>query len=184
MRKIKISLIFTGLLSVLLSKSISAQCFSQPDKNPHDIVYCRMTEQELPQIKVVYGRPDAKDEIVFGTQVPFGKIWRTGTNEATEIRFYQDVMFGNKFVEAGTYVLYTIPNKNTWTIILNKKTDSYGAFFYDPEENIVNLEIQITRGRMLENFSIGFKKEAIGSSQMVLAWATTRVQIPISQKKS
>ena len=115
MRKIKISLIITGLLSVLNSNRISAQCFSQLDKNPHDIVYCRNSEEELPQVKVVYGRPDARDQIVFGTQVPFGKIWRTGTNEATEIRFYQDVMFGDKFVEAGTYVLYTIPQINTWT---------------------------------------------------------------------
>ena len=183
MRKIRISSIIIGLLAVLLNKGLNAQIFSQLDKNPHDIVYDRMNEGELPQVKVVYGRPNATDKKVFGTQVPYGKIWRTGSNEATEIRFYQDVMFGNKFIEAGTYVLYTIPNKNTWTIILNKNTDSYGTFFYNPEDDIVNLKIQTTKGEMLENFSIGFKDQDYGSSQMVLAWATTRVQILISQKK-
>ena len=182
MRKINIRLIIIGL-SVLFSKGISAQRLGQLDKNPHDIVYNRMNDEEVPQVKVVYGRPNTMDKKVFGTRVPYGKIWRTGSNEATEIRFYQDVMFGGEFIEAGTYVLYTIPNKKTWTIILNKNTDSYGTFFYNPEDDIVNLEIQTTKGEMLENFSIGFKNRKHGSSQMVLAWATTRVQIPISQKK-
>ena len=183
MSKIKISWIIIGLSSVLFNRGLSAQSFSQLDENPHDIVYCGKHEEGLPKVKVVYGRPEAKDEKVFGTQVPYGKIWRTGSNEATEIRFYKDVIFGNKFVAAGTYVLYTIPNKDSWVIILNKNTDSTGTFFYDPEDDIVNLEIQTTKGEMLENFSIGFKEQKLGFSQMVLAWATTRVQIPIVQNK-
>jgi len=182
MRKIIICSIIILLYSVLFTKGLSAQCFSQLDKNPHDVVYYGMHEVDLPQVKVVYGRPYTKDKKVFGTHVPYGKIWRTGSNEATEIRFYKDVVFGDKIVKAGTYVLYTIPNEDNWTIILNKNTDSFGAFFYDPEDDIVNLEIKATKGKMQENFSIGFQTQEYGS-QMILAWATTRVQIPLSQKK-
>jgi len=182
MRKIEIYSLIIGLSSVLFTKGLTAQCFSQLDNNPHDIVYYGMNEVDLPQVKVVYGRPNAADEKVFGTQVPYGKIWRTGSNEATEIRFYKDVVFGGEFVKAGTYVLYTIPNENTWTIILNNNTDSFGAFFYNPEDDIVKLEIQTTKGEMLDDFSIGFQTQKYGS-QMVLAWAKTRVQIPLSQKQ-
>ena len=182
MKKIKIYSIIIGLSSMFLTKGLSAQCFSQLDRNPHDIVYYGMNELDLPPVKVVYGRPNTTDEKVFGTQVPYGKIWRTGSNEATEIRFYKDVVFGGKIVKAGTYVLYTVPNENTWTIILNNNTDSFGAFFYNPEDDIVKLEIQSTKGEMMENFSIGFQTQEYGS-QMVLAWARTRVQIPLAQKK-
>lgn len=179
MGNIKIYTIIIGLSSVLFfARGLSAQSFDSLDKNPHDIVYYRTAKMGMPQVKVTYGRPDAKDQKVFGTQVPYGKIWITGSDESTEIKFYQDVMFGNKFVKAGTYVLYTIPNENFWTIILNKKTDTYGVCFYDPKENIAKLEVPTIKGEMLMSFSIGFKSQNYGS-QMVLGWARTRVMIPL-----
>ena len=134
-------------------------------------------------VVVEYGRPGVKDRKIFGDVIPFGKVWRTGANEATTISFPHNIHIEGKEIAAGKYGLFTIPNKDSWIIILNKNTDSTGTFFYDPEDDIVNLEIQTTKGEMLENFSIGFKKQEFGFSQMVLAWATTRVQIPISQKK-
>jgi hypothetical protein len=179
MGNIKIYTIIIGLSSVLLlTKGLKAQSFDSLDKNPHDIVYYRTVKMNLPQVKVVYGRPEAEDQKVFGTQVPYGKIWITGSDESTEIKFYQDVMFGNKFVKAGTYVLYTIPNENFWTIILNKKTDTYGVCFYDPNEDVAKLEVPTIKGEMLKSFSIGFKTQNYGS-QMVLGWAKTRVLIPL-----
>ena len=65
-------------LSLMNSQDGIAQLFNDMDKNPHDIVYYRPTKEGTPQIKVIYGRPKAKDNKVFGTQVPFGKIWNTG----------------------------------------------------------------------------------------------------------
>ncbi len=179
MGNIKIYTIIIGLSTVLLfPNGLSAQSFDSLDTNPHDIVYHRSGKMGLPQVKVIYGRPVANDQKVFGTQVPFGEIWITGSDESTEIKFYQDVMFGNKFVKAGTYVLYTIPNENYWTIILNKKTDTYGVCFYNPKEDVAKLEIPTVQGDMLESFSIGFKTQDYGS-QMVLGWAKTRVHIPL-----
>lgn len=160
------------------SPESKAQRFNDMDKNPHDIVYYRPSDQGTPQIKVIYGRPKANDDKVFGTQVPYGKIWDTGSNESTEIRFYCDVMFGNKFVKAGNYSLYTIPNKNYWIVILNGKTDTYGAHFYNPKFNIATIEVPAVKGQSMENFSIGFSSKNYGT-QMVLAWADTRVKIPL-----
>ncbi len=184
MKKIKIYTLIMIIATVaLFNTNINAQCFNDLDKSPHDIVYQRMGKKGTPQIKVIYGRPNASDEVVFGTQIPYGEIWRTGSNEATEIKFYTDVMFGNKFVKAGTYVLYTIPNENYWTIILNGKTDSLGAFFYNPKYNIAKIEVPASKGIMLNNFSIAFKTKSYGS-QMVLAWAKTRVKIPLYTEES
>ena len=165
-------------LSMFNSQQSMAQLFNDMDKNPHDIVYYRAAKEETPQIKVIYGRPKAEDNKVFGTQIPFGKIWNTGSNESTEVRFYCDVMFGNKFVKAGTYSLYTIPNKNYWIVILNGKTDTYGAHFYNPKFNIATIEVPAVKGQNIENFSIGFASKTYGT-QMVLAWADIRVKIPL-----
>ena len=175
--------LYIAFLSTLLFASAginhcSAQAFNHIDKDPHDIVYYKSGIEEIPQIKVVYGRPKAKDHEVFGTQVPYGEIWKTGSNESTEVKFYCDVMFGNKFIKAGTYSLYTIPNKNYWVIILNGKTDTYGAHFYNPKFNIAAIEVPAIKGERIENFSIGFDTKKYGT-QMVLAWAETRVRIPL-----
>jgi len=184
MKKIKNYSIYIVVLFVLQGiNEMNAQKFNRLDKSPHDIVYCRPDKNDDPQIKVVYGRPNAHDEKVFGTQIPYGKVWRTGSNEATEIKFYQDVMFGNKYVKAGTYVLYTIPKENYWTIILNTNTDSYGSYFYNPKKNIAKIEVPSGEGEMLEHFSIAFNSKNYGS-QMVLAWAKTRVKIPLYTEKS
>ena len=170
--------IFFLTLALSLNQEVIAQQFDDTDENPHDIVYYRPGGEGAPQIKVIYGRPKAQDDKVFGTQVPFGKIWNTGINESTEIRFYCDVMFGNKFVKAGTYSLYTIPNKNYWIVILNGKTDTYGTHFYDPKYNVATIDIPAIKGQSLENFSIGFISKNYGT-QMILAWAETRVKIPL-----
>jgi len=163
---------------LFISQKAVAQQFNEMDQNPHDIVYYKPNAEDTPQIKVIYGRPKAKDAKVFGTQVPYGQIWDTGSNEATEVRFYCDVMFGNKYVKAGTYSLYTIPNKNYWIVILNGKTDTYGAHFYNPKFNIATIEVPAIKGQKLENFSIGFTTKEYGT-QMTLAWAETRVKIPL-----
>jgi len=184
MDKLKLySIALTILVFMLELTEMKAQKFSCLDNSPHDISYFKTNNNTIPLVKVVYGRPGANDEKVFGTQIPYGKIWETGSNEATEIKFYQDIMFGNKFVKAGTYVLYTIPSKNYWTIILNSNTDTYGTYFYNPETNVAKIEVPASKGEMIKNFSIGFSTKNYGS-QMVLAWGKTRVKIPLYLEQS
>ncbi len=172
------------MIFVIFIKNVTAQSFIPLDKSPHDIVYYRsFDESAFPIIKVVYGRPNTKDDEIFGSQVPFGKVWRTGSNESTEIKFYQDIMFGNKFVKAGTYVLYTIPNEHYWTVILNDKTDTEGSFFYNSDNDVAKIKVPANEGEMIQDFTIGFNKQAYGP-QMVLAWAKTRIKIPLYTESS
>ena len=167
----------TFLFTLFVSES-QAQNFSELDKVPHDIAYYRMSRVTPPLVKVIYGRPQKFGEEVFGNIVPFDKIWRTGANEATEIKFYKDVLFGDTLVAAGTYVLYTIPGKDKWEVILNSKLDVIGAFQYNPTFDVAKIKVSACNAEMLESFSIAFKN--LGDNlQMVLGWDSTRVKIPL-----
>jgi len=173
-------IITTMLVCGLLSSTTTlAQKFAQIDTYPVDIAYLTTKKIPEPLIKVVYGRPLKTEENVFGDQIPYGEIWRTGANEATEVKFYTDMLFGNKMVKAGTYVLHTIPGEKEWTIILNSNTDTWGAFFYDDSKDVVRIKVPSTRAKEIDVFSIGFKKN-FKNSFMVLAWDSTRIDIPLA----
>ena len=168
------------LCALLFQSNAFSQRFDQLDKAPVDIAYLRPNHQSEPLVKVVYSRPSVEEGKVFGELVPYGEIWRTGANEATEITFYKDMMFGNKLVKQGTYVMHTIPGKKEWTIILNSNTNTWGAFFYNPENDVARFNIKVKKdvNEPLDVFSIAFKKD-FKDAFMVLAWAETRVDIPL-----
>lgn len=175
MKKIYFGVVF---FVVFFSYSLNAQHFSTPDKSPTDIAYLRNDNSSKPVVKVIYSRPLKEEGRVFGTQIPFGKLWRTGDNEATEVRFYSDVRFGDQLVKAGTYVMHSIPGEKEWTIILNRNTDTLGAFFYDVSKDVVRVKVPVRNGERLNIFSIAFDK-SFNNTYMVLGWDTTRVEIPI-----
>jgi hypothetical protein len=176
MKKVCFITVFACIL--LFQNQIIAQKFNIPDKYPTDISYLRENKVDKPLIRVVYGRPIKGSNKVFGDQIPYGKLWRTGANEATEVKFYCDVKFGNKIVKAGTYVLHTIPGQNEWTIILNKNTDTWGTCFYDETKDLIRFKVSTKEDNMLDVFSIDFEKRT-KNTYMVLAWETTRVDIPL-----
>ena len=176
MKKVRFIAVFVCVL--LFQNQSIAQRFNIIDKAPTDICYLRQGEVAMPVIKVVYGRPSKNSQKVFGDQIPYGKLWRTGANEATEVKFYRDVKFGDKLVKAGTYILHTIPGANKWTIILNKNLDTWGACFYDEKKDVIRFRVSSKNTRMLDVFSIQFEQRT-ENTYMVLAWDTTRVDIPL-----
>jgi len=166
--------------AILYSLSSTAQGFTSLDKAPHDISYYRESMVSSPLVKVIYGRPSVNSELeVFGTKVPFNEVWRTGANEATEIKIYNDVLFGDKIVSAGTYTLYTIPGEDQWEIILSSNTDVMGAFQYDPVFNVAKIKVQVKKAEKINTFSISFKKKSNNNISMILAWGSTRVKVPL-----
>ena len=175
---LKIAITFYTI--TLFSLEHYSQSFKKLDKAPHDIAYYRESMVTQPLVKVSYGRPSIKEnEKVFGNKVPFGKIWSTGANEATEIKLYQDVKFGDKLVSAGTYVLLTIPGENEWEIILNTNLDVWGAFQYNPAADVVRIKVPVSKAEHLDVFSVGFKRKD-NEVIMVLGWESTRVKIPMN----
>ena len=121
-------------------------------------------------------------EEIFGNVIPYGELWRTGANEATEVKFYKDVQFGNTTVAASTYVLLTVPGEDEWEIILSSKLDVLGAFQYNPIFDVAKITVPVSKAENLESFSIAFKKFE-DNVQMVLAWDAVRVKIPLQFDK-
>ena len=132
MVKLHISTVISLFLILFFTSEARGQGFVAVDDIPHDISYYRESKITPPLAKVLYGRPQKNDGEVFGNLVPYNKLWRTGANEATEVKFYKDVEFGNCKVKAGTYVLVTIPGEDDWLVILNSQTDVWGSFQYNP----------------------------------------------------
>ena len=179
MKKVFFTTVF--VFAFILQNQLSAQSFDQLDKDPTDITYLRLKKASQPLVKVVYSRPQKDNEDVFGGKVPYDKIWQTGANEATEVKFYNDIKFGNKIVKAGTYILHSIPGEKEWTIILNSNTDTWGAYFYDATKDVVRIKVRPKDAEELKVFSIVFEN-SFKNTFMVLAWDTTRVNIPLEAK--
>lgn len=168
------------ILVFLVAFSTSAQDFSDIDKSPMDAVITR-NQDNSPLARIIYSRPKKKNREIFGKLVPYNKVWRTGANEATEITFYEDVLFNGSEVEAGTYSLYTIPEKEKWNIIINKKINTWGAYSYDKSLDILRTSVPVkSTAASVEDFSITFKPTEDGSD-LLMGWDDTFVEIPIQK---
>ncbi|MFT3701901.1 MAG: DUF2911 domain-containing protein [Agriterribacter sp.] len=170
---------------VLFMINAQSQEFRKPDVSPMDAAYYPdnfahdRKAGEKPLIKVTYSRPSKKDREIFGKLVPYGQVWRTGANEATEIKFYADAVIGGKKVKAGTYSLFTIPGEKEWTIILNTDLDYWGAYSYKQEKDVLRVTAPAAKSdSTIENFSIQFAKSDDGAI-MRLGWDNTVVNVPV-----
>jgi hypothetical protein len=132
--------------------------------------------------RVVYSRPQKRGRKLFGDLVAYGQIWRLGANEATEIEFFRDVKIDDKIVKKGRYTLYALVNEDKWTLILNKETDTWGAFRYDSTKDILRTPVPVEKQAMItEAFSIAFQKAGKGAD-LVITWDDVQVRLPISWK--
>lgn len=152
-------------------------------------------------IRVVYGRPyKRRRENIFGTKesgalVPFGEIWRTGANEATEITVTHDVLVDGKRLPAGTYSLFTTPGPDKWTIHFNSALNLWGTMRRNPEtgrfergyfpENdvVVVTAVPKTLDEEVDQFTISFERTGADSADMILRWIKTEVRVPMKLAK-
>lgn len=135
-------------------------------------------------VKVTYGQPSRRERVIFGGLVPYGKVWRTGANEATEITFNKNVVIDKKEIKAGTYTLFTIPNKDKWTIILNSQLKQWGAFGYEKIKNddVLHTDVPVRKNSQQEKLVFSFKDNATGTL-LTIAWADAAVDLPITFSK-
>lgn len=167
------------MLTLLFAAPLQAQEFPEADKSPMDIAMFR-AQDKSPLIRVIYSRPSKNDRVVFGELQPYGEVWRTGANESTEIKLYQDMMIGDKKVKAGTYTLFTIPGEKEWTVILNKDNDTWGAYGYKKERDMVRITTPVRKAdKTIESFSMAFQPSE-GGADMLMGWDNTYVQVPFT----
>jgi hypothetical protein len=130
--------------------------------------------------RVVYSRPQKKGRKLFGDLIGYGQVWRLGANEATEIEFFRDVKIDNKIVRKGRYTLYALVNEDKWTLILNKETDTWGAFRYDSSKDVLRTAVPVEkRADIAEAFSMAFQK-AVKGADLLITWDDVLVKLPIN----
>src|SRR5471030_1377821 len=135
----------------------------------------------LGKVTITYSRPNVKGRLIFGGINPYGQVWRTGANAATTINFTENVIVEGHSVPAGTYSLFTIPDKDMWTVILNKTVKQWGAYSYDAAQDFLRFqEKPIYLDEKRETFTIQFANATTKSSDLYLVWDHTAVAIHLN----
>jgi hypothetical protein len=93
-------------------------------------------------VEITYFQPSVKGRKIWGELVPYGKVWRTGANNASVISFDKDVKVEGKALKAGKYALFTIPNEKEWTVIFSSKTDQWGSYSYSDKEDVLRVAVK------------------------------------------
>jgi hypothetical protein len=131
------------------------------------------------EITIDYSRPSLKGRKVGQELAPYGKVWRTGANEATALNTAIDLNIGGAKVPAGKYTLYTLPSEGTWKLIINKQTGQWGTQ-YDESQDLARVDMKKTAlPQSVEQFTISFDKKDENTANPNLDWENTRVSVEI-----
>lgn len=169
------------LLSLLAISAILYAADAQPLKTPAPSPTQTIKQDfALSSVELSYSRPGVKDRKIFGDLVPYGKVWRTGANEATTITFGEEVTFGDKKVPAGKYGLLTIPDANEWTLILSKQLDVTSPAAYKQDQDVARVKVKAEQLPFaIESFMMVFDNIKPSSMDLIMLWDNTVVSVPI-----
>lgn len=176
MKKRIAPIMFLMAVSLFLFESVQAQEALKPRPSPMSVATMKFDDA---YVKVTYGRPHKKGRELFGKLVPYGEVWRTGANEATEITVTEPILFGGNELDAGTYTLFTVPNEDKWTVILNSQLGQWGAYRYDEKFNVLTFDVPVKKASSTyEPFTIEFDQKT-KKTNLNLIWDNTLVSIPV-----
>ncbi len=171
-----LSLVLMSFTALFFTSSVFAQ-LTMPQPSPSAMVKQTVG---LTDITIDYSSPAMRQREVWGGLVPYGEVWRTGANKATNITFSDEVSIEGTKIAAGTYSLFTIPNEKEWTVIINKNSEQWGAGEYDDKEDVVRFTVTpmispIINERML--FTIEAMEDRQG--KVSLWWSNTRISFVV-----
>lgn len=180
--------VFTFLIILLVGTAAFLGCADQDNTSPHsDEIGNRKSPIAIASVKtngtyvkVVYGQPYRQGRTIFGELLPWGEIWRIGANEATEITFTKQVLIGTEAVRAGTYSMFTIPEPDSMTLILNYDLGMWGTDSYNQDRDYKRITFPAqTLENPAEAFTIEFSEPDYNSTTMILKWGLMQVEVPI-----
>jgi Protein of unknown function (DUF2911) len=166
------------VIGLIFTLSVFAACQGKP--SPAASASCDLGGGK--SIKTDYSSPRMKGRKIYGDLVPFGQVWRTGANDATTFVTSSDVVVGGKDMPAGSYTLFTVPNAEKWTLIINKKTGEWGIPYKYESDELARVGMKVSNlPTPVENFTIAYEKSGNGCT-LRIDWETTRATVDISAK--
>ena len=165
------------------------------DQSPMDMSYyppdypvLRMNGTDSTSLvaRLIYSRPQKKGRSIFGNTEKslrqYGKEWRLGANEATEIEFFKTVTIAGKKIDKGRYIIYCIPFPDTWTVVLNSNLNTWGLHM-DATKDIFKTVIPVQQQNpAVEDFTMVFQQAPYGAD-LVMAWDNVKAVLPVSFSK-
>jgi hypothetical protein len=153
--------------------SLVSPLSAQPPVSPHETVTATV---DGAKVSIDYGRPYMRGRKVVGGLVPYGRVWRTGADQATTLTTDAPLVIGGAKVPAGKVTLYTLPNPNGWKLIINKQTGQWGTE-YNEAQDLARVDLTArTLSSPVDQFTI-----KIEGGKLVLAWELTELSVPIAK---
>lgn len=171
-----------AVLIVLTSCIVaSAQQDKSKPLSPPAQAQCKFPDGKT--ITVDYSSPRMKGRKIFGELVPYGEVWRTGANEATTFVSTTSLAAEGKAIPAASYTIFTVPNSDKWTLIINKRTGEWGIPYKYESEELARVPMSVSKtAAPVENFTIAFDQSG-GACTLQLSWQDTQASVKFTEKK-
>jgi hypothetical protein len=167
-----------SLFCIVAMIGISVSAFAQEDKSKRPSPPAEAKGIiDGSDITVNYSSPAVKGRMIWGGLVPYGKVWRTGANEATVFETSKDIVLSGQTLPAGKYALFTIPGENEWTVIFNSDWNQWGAFKYNKDKDVLRLSVRPDKSA---SFNERLKFEVI-DDEVVMYWENLQVGFPVGK---
>lgn len=134
---------------------------------------------------LTYSRPNMNGRKIYGGLVPLDEVWRTGANTVSALTTETDLQIAGHTLPAGTYGILSIPGESEWTIIFSNNSRQWGAYSYNPEEDVFRFTVKPERlDQPVETFTMGFSNVGTESAVFEILWENTKVSFPIGYDQS
>ena len=167
---------FLAFLFAATSINVCAQEAVKQRPSPLAIAAIRYKDA---YIKITYSQPVKRGREIFGKLVPYNEVWRTGANEATEITTTKNIQINGTLLKAGTYSIFSIPQKDKWTIIINSEVGLWGAYNYNSKLDVMRFDVPVAQSDVVyESFTMEFNHRN-EVADLLLYWDKVKISIPV-----
>jgi len=170
----------TTLALVVAGTVAVAHAQTEARKSPHETTKASI---DGATISIEYGRPSVRGRKIMGELVPYGRVWRTGADEATTLTTDKAIQIGSANLPAGKYTLYTLPGASDWQLIVNKQTGQWGTE-YDEKQDLARTPLKKgATSAPVEQLTIGVDKNPAGGGVLKITWENTELTAPVTVAK-
>lgn len=174
-----------GLLTLTILLTATGAFAQQQIRSPRPSPKASIMQSVgITDVTINYNRPGVKGRQIWGTLVPFDKVWRTGANEATTIQFSDDVWINGNKLAKGLYSLHTIPNATEWTVIFNSVAEQWGSYSYDAAKDALRVKVAPQAADHREWLTFEIPEMTTDTAKVVIRWEKIAVPFTVDTKST